>query len=164
MSTASDLRREAKGKKKATIVVAAERLDQDPWVGFSMAAYYPEGGGKQEGKEKLKFDEKQGPFELTFELEDNSKGLKLAFLPSFEEAMWVAVGIQCPPGGPGDGGGAIAPVRVESKRLVVNNANSVAETLTFALRFTGLPAPDNSTLYVYDPQIINGGGSNVVNE
>ena len=161
MTTASDLRREVKGKK-ATIVVAAERLDTHPWVGFTMTAHYPEGGGKQEGKEKLKFDQKEGPFELTFELEDNTKGLKLAFLPSFEEAMWVAVGTQCPPGGPGDGGGAITPVRIDSKRLVVNNANSVAETLTFALRFTGLASPGSFPPYVFDPQIINGGGSNIV--
>jgi hypothetical protein len=161
MSTTSDVRQDVKKAKKfATIAVTAARLEQAPWVQFSMTADFIDGGGKQEDKSKLKFDAGEGPFELTFELEDDTKGRKLGFLPTFAEAMWIAVGTECPDGA-GNGGGAISGGPPTEKRLVVTNLNAVEQVLTFALRFRGLPAPDGTTLYVYDPQIINGGGSNL---
>lgn len=143
--------------KKATVTITATRLPAAPWVHYEMAAKFPDKGGSQDG-DKLKFDAKEGPFELVFDLDDQTKGLKLGFLPSFAEAMWVAPGTSCPQG-PGNGGGAISAGSVNANKLVVNNANAIDETLTFALRFTGIDSPGGFPPYVYDPIIINGGGS-----
>ena len=54
---------------------------------------------------------------------------------------------------------ALTPAGTVAKsKLVVTNANSVGETLTFALRFDGDEARGGKPPYIYDPQIINGGG------
>ena len=143
------------GAKKTTVTVTATPLGAAPWVTFTMDANYPNKGGKQDGN-KLKFDAGAGPFDLSFELDDQTS-LDLAFYPSFVDAMWVAVGTSCPTQA-GDGNGAIIPVTVANTKLVVTNTNSFGQTLTFALRFTGTASSGGYPPYVYDPQIINGGG------
>lgn len=143
--------------KKTKVTVTASPIAVAPWVSFAMKADYPDKGGKQDG-EKLKFDARAGAFEISFELDDKT-GLQLAFYPAFADTMWVAVGPDCPAEA-GNGGGAITPVSVSAKKLVVNNANMVAQTLTFALRFSGTQSSGGHPPYVYDPQIINGGGQN----
>jgi hypothetical protein len=59
----------------------------------------------------------------------------------------------------GNGNGAISPGTASGSKLVVGNANAVAQTLTFALRFTGNAPGGGETSYAYDPKIINGGGT-----
>ena len=151
----SELRHETAGAKKTRVTVTATPLGGAPWVSFAMASDYVDKGGKQEG-DKLKFDANAGPFDLSFDLDDSS-GLQLAFYPDAADAMWVAVGSSCP-SGPGNGNGAITPVSAGNQKLVVTNANQVAQTLTFALRFTGDAPGGGETTYAYDPKIINGGG------
>lgn len=141
-------------KKTASIMVTAEPLDFTPWVYFWMTATYPTGGGKKVG-ENLKFEKDKGPFELTITLDDNS-GLGLKFERDFASAMWVSVGPTCPTEA-GDGNGAITLVSRADLKLVVTNANEVAEMLSFALRFVGNPSGGGSPSYVYDPRIINRG-------
>ena len=144
------------GAKKTKVTVTATPLDAAPWVSFTMDADYPNKGGKQDG-DKLKFDVGAGPFELSFELDDQTS-LNLAFYPSFVDAMWVAVGTSCPTQA-GDGNGTIIAGTVTDTKLVVTNTNSLGQTLTFALRFTGNASSGGCPPYVYDPQIINGGGN-----
>ena len=151
----SELRHDTAGAKKTKVTVTARALPAAPWVGFDMTSDYVDKGGKQEG-DKLKFDAKAGAFDLSFDLDDNS-GRQLAFYPTVADAMWVAVGSSCPTAA-GNGGGAIAPVSASNQKLVVTNANSLAQTLTFALRFTGSAVGGGETTYTYDPKIINGGG------
>ena len=150
-----ELDRDVVGAKKTKVTVTASPLDAAPWVSFTMDADYPNKGGKQDG-DKLKFDAGAGEFDLSFELDDQTE-LNLAFYPDFTDAMWVAVGTTCPTAA-GDGGGAIIPGTVSDTKLVVTNANSVAQTLTFALRFTGDASSGGYPPYVYDPEIVNGGG------
>ncbi len=50
---------------------------------------------------------------------------------------------------------------MSSKKLVVTNANFIAETLTFILRFSGTASSSGYPPYVYDPEIVNGGGRRV---
>lgn len=147
--------------KVTKVTVTASPLEAAPWVRFAMTADYIDKGGKQDG-EKLKFYAHAGPFDLSFDLDDKTK-LKLAFYPEFADAMWVAVGTTCPTER-GDGGGAIIPVSVADQKLVVTNANFVEQTLTFALRFSGTASSGGYPPYVYDPQIINGGGASVQND
>ncbi len=154
---ASTLKHRADANKKTKVTVTATPLDAAPWVRFRMDANYPDNGGKQDG-DKLKFDAKAGPFDLSFELDD-ATALNLAFYPSFGDAIWVAVGSACPVAA-GNGGGAITPGTVAKSKLVVRNANTVAQTLTFALRFSGKASSGGYPPYVYDPQIVNGGGRN----
>ena len=151
----SELRHNTATAKKTKVTVTANPLSAAPWASFTMAADYVDKGGKQDG-DKLKFDANAGPFDLSFELDDNTS-LGLAFYPDFADAIWVAVGDACPTG-PGNGAGAITPGSVSNKKLVVTNTNSVAETLSFELRFTGSAAGVGVPPYVYDPKIINGGG------
>jgi hypothetical protein len=149
----SELRHDAPTAKKTKVTVTATRSSVTQGAEFTMAADYVDKGGKQDG-DKLKFDADAGPFRLSFELDDDS-GLGLAFFPGFADAMWVAVGEACPTMA-GNGNGAITPESDPSnKKLVVINANSVAQTLTFMLRFSGT---GGSGPYVYDPKIVNGGG------
>ncbi len=142
--------------KKTKVRVLATPLEASPWVHFAMDADYVDKGGKQEG-EKLKFDANAGAFDLTFTLDDKT-GLNLAFYPDPADAMWVAAGAGKPTG-PGFGNGAIVPVSVSRQKLVVTNANWVAQTLNFVLRFEGT-AQSGFPPYVYDPLIVNGGGGN----
>jgi hypothetical protein len=151
----SELRHDAVTARKTRVTVTASTSSSSPQgVEFTMAADYVDKGGKQEG-DKLKFDPGAGPFDLKFDLDDTTS-LGLAFYPEFVDAMWVAVGSSCP-AGPGDGGGAITPRSVTDRKLNVTNANSVAQTLAFALRFTGTAPGGGKTTYAYDPKIINGG-------
>jgi hypothetical protein len=150
----SELDRDTVTAKKTKVTVTASPLAAAPWVSFAMAADYPNKGGKQDG-DKLKFDGGAGDFDLSFELDDQTE-LNLAFYPSATDAIWVAVGTTCPTEA-GNGGGAITPVSVSNKKLVVSNANAVAQTLTFALRFSGTQSSGYPP-YVYDPEIVNGGG------
>ena len=143
------------GAKKTKVTVTATPLGAAPWVSFAMNADYPNKGGKQDG-DKLKFDAGAGPFELSFDLDDQTS-LNLSFYPCFVDAMWVAVGTTCPTQA-GDGNGAIIAGTVTNTKLVVTNTNSLGQTLTFALRFTGTASSGGYPPYVYDPQIINGGG------
>jgi hypothetical protein len=152
----SELRHDTTAAKKTKVAVTASPLTTAPWVSFAMSADYVDKGGKQEGADKLKFDAHAGDFELEFKLNDES-GLQLAFYPDFADAMWVAVGDNCPTA-PGNGNGAISPGTASPSKLVVSNANSIAQTLTFALRFAGNAPGGGETSYIYDPKIINGGG------
>jgi hypothetical protein len=151
----SELRYDTATAKKTKVTVTATPLAAAPWVGFAMAADYPDKGGKQDG-DKLKFDAGAGEFDLSFELDDQT-ALNLAFYPSPADAIWVAVGTTCPTQA-GNGDGAITAVSATNKKLVVTNANSVPQTLTFALRFSGIQSSGNYPPYVYDPEIVNGGG------
>ena len=151
----SELRHEGTTEKKTKVTVTASPLAVAPWASFAMTSDYVDKGGKQEG-DKLKFDANAGAFDLSFELADNTS-LGLAFYPDFADAMWVAVGEACPTA-PGDGNGAITPGSVSNKKLAVTNANSVAQTLTFALRFTGNAPGGGQMTCPYDPKIVNGGG------
>ena len=151
----SELRHETGTAKKTKVMVTGTPLGAPPWVDFAMASDYVDKGGKQEG-DKLKFDAGAGDFELSFRLVDQTS-LQLAFYPDFADAMWVAVGDNCPTA-PGNGNGAISPGTASPSKLVVSNANSIAQTLTFALRFTGNAPGGGETSYIYDPKIINGGG------
>jgi len=155
----SELRHEAVTAKKTKVTVTASPLSVAPWVSFAMTSDYVDKGGKQEG-DKLKFDANAGDFELSFKLEDQS-GQQLAFYPDVDDAIWVAVGDVCPTM-PGNGNGAISSGSVSNQKLVVNNANAVAQTLAFALRFTGTASAGGFPPYVYDPLIVNGGGTNHV--
>lgn len=150
----SELRHDMAANKATTVTVTARPLKVAPWVGFEMVADYKNKGGKQEG-EKLKFDMDAGPFDLTFDLDDKS-GLKLAFCDPVADAIWVAVGEDCPTTA-GNGAGAIIPGSVGKAKLDVGNANHVPETLTFMLRFTGNAPSGGTTTYLYDPKIVNGG-------
>ncbi len=152
----SELARDTATAKKTKVTVTATPLAAAPWVSFAMNADYPDKGGKQEG-EKLKFDANSGAFDLTFDLDDNTD-LDLAFYPTAADAIWVAIGTTDPTG-PGFANGAITPVSVTNTKLTVTNANAVAETLTFILRFSGAANGDYPP-YVYDPEIVNGGGKN----
>ena len=152
-----ELDRDVVGAKKTKVTVTATPLDAAPWVSFTMDADYPNKGGKQDGN-KLKFDAGAGEFDLSFDLDDQT-ALSLAFYPDFTDAIWVAVGTTCPTQA-GDGNGAIIAGTVANTKLVVTNANAVAQTLTFALRFTGDASPGGYPPYVYDPEIVNGGGRN----
>ena len=154
----SELDAEVSAKKSVRITVTADPLDFTPWVYFWMEAEYPGGGGKKVG-ENLKFDKRKGGFEMTFSLVDNT-GLSLAFYRDFADAIWVARGPKCPTQA-GDGG-AITPVSVAEKELIVTNANDLPELLTFALRFRGNASDGAFPPYVYDPKIINGGGTNLL--
>ena len=151
----SEVRDGAVVAKKTKVTVTASPLNVTPWVDFAMTADYENKGGKQKG-DKLEFDANAGDFDLSFDLDDKS-GLQLDFYPDVADAMWVAVGSTCPTG-PGNGGGAIAPGSAATNTLVVTNANQVAETLSFELRFTGNAPGGGQTTYVYDPKIVNGGG------
>ena len=151
----SELRHETAGAKKTRVTVTASAASNPPGVAFGMSADYVDKGGKQDG-DKLKFDAGAGPFDLSFDLDDSS-GLQLAFYPTVADAIWVAVGDSCPTAA-GNGNGAISPGSASNQKLVVTNANSSAQTLTFALRFTGNATGGGQTTYVYDPKIINGGG------
>lgn len=150
----SDLEYDAVTAKKAKVKVTATSLGSAPWVCFTMDADYPEKGGKQAGDE-LEFDARAGPFDVSFELDDETD-LDLAFYPDFTDAMWVVVGLACPTQ-PGNGNGAIIPISVADKKLVVTNQNAVGQTLTFMLRFTGNSSGADYPPYEYDPRIINGG-------
>lgn len=151
----SELDRDTVTGKKTKVKVTATPLDAAPWVTFTMRADYLNQGGQQDGDE-LVFDPGAGPFNLTFDLADDTN-LDLAFYPDFADAIWVAVGSDCPTR-PGDGDGAITPVSVADKKLVVTNQNAVGQTLTFMLRFTGNASGTDYPPYVYDPGIVNGGG------
>lgn len=154
----SELRHDTVTAKKTKVTITASPLAVAPWVSFAMTSEFVDKGGKQDG-DKLKFDANAGDFELSFKLVDQS-GLQLAFYPDFADAIWVAVGDTCPTAA-GNGNGAISAGSASSQKLVVSNANAVAQTLTFALRFTGAASAGGYPPYVYDPQIINGGGQNV---
>lgn len=157
--TLGELERDTTTSKKAKVVVTATPLTATPWVDFSMKADFPDKGGSQDG-EKLKFDRGAGAFELSFDLVDKTT-LGLAFYRTVAEAMWVVVGQICPTTA-GNGGGAIIPETVTDKKLIVTNANGTAQTLTFALRFTGASSDSSHPPYVYDPKIINDGGGPLV--
>ena len=144
--------------KKTKITVTAANTNP---VTFSMTANYEDGGGSQDGSNKLKFNQNAGAFTLVLSLVDNS-GKHLAFYPNASDAMWVAVGTTCPTA-PGNGGGAITFVDVKDGKLTVDNANAIAQDLTFALRFTG-DASGTCPPYVYDPVIGNGGVGNPIEE
>ena len=152
-----ELDRDVAGAKKTKVTVTATPLDAVPWVSFTMDADYPNKGGKQDG-DKLVFNAGAGAFDLSFDLDDQT-ALNLAFYPDFADAMWVAIGTTCPSAA-GTGNGAITAGTVASTKLVVTNANSVGQTLTFALRFTGDASTGGYPPYVYDPEIVNGGGRN----
>jgi len=153
---AGDFDQEQATKKATTVMVKACLLDSVPWVGFSMIADYKDKGGRQKG-ETLEFDVNAGPFDLSFELDDQS-GLKLDFYPTFAESMWVAVGELCPLG-PGNGEGAITDGKKDekkNKKIIMTNGNSDSQTLTFMLRFSGNVKDAAHPPYEYDPKIING--------
>ena len=151
----SELDRDTVTGKKTKVKVTATPLGAAPWVTFAMRADYLNQGGQQDGDE-LVFDPGAGPFTLTFDLADDTD-LDLAFYPQFSDAIWVAVGSDCPTE-PGDANGAITPVSVADKKLVVTNQNAVGQNLTFMLRFTGNASAGGHPPYVYDPGIVNGGG------
>ena len=156
----SELRHDAPTtNKKTKVTVTATPLASAPWVSFAMNADYPNKGGKQQGDE-LDFDAGAGPFDLRFDLDDQTN-LDLAFYPDFADAMWVVEGFDCPTG-PGNGNGAITPQSVTAKRLTVTNRNAVGQTLTFALRFTGAKTGPSAPPYVFDPRIVNGGGGGLL--
>ena len=155
----SELSHTSGSTKKTKVKVTATSLDAAPWVEFAMDADYPDAGGKQEG-DKLKFDAGAGAFELTFDLHDETK-LDLAFYPDASDAIWAVVGTDKPKQG-GFANGAIAPVSVANKKLVVTNDNAIAQSLNFILRFTGKAMAGGSPPYVLDPIIQNGGGGNNV--
>jgi hypothetical protein len=157
--TLSELRHTTGSTKKTKVKVTASPLDAAPWVDFTMSSDYPDGGGKQDG-DKLNFDAGAGAFELTFELRDDTK-LGLAFYPDASDAIWAVVGTNKPQQG-GFANGAIAPVSVADKKLVVTNDNSIAQTLNFILRFTGTAMAGGFPPYVLDPLIVNGGGGSGV--
>jgi len=157
----SELERDVTMNKKVKVKVTASPLTTDPWVSFAMKADYLDQGGKQDG-EKLKFNARAGEFDLTFDLDDKTD-LELAFYPTPADAMWVAVGTT-DPNQPGFANGAITPVSVTDKKLIVINANLIPETLTFILRFSGTASSGGYPPYVYDPEIVNGGGKNLEHE
>ena len=95
----SELDRDTVTGKKTKVKVTATPLGAAPWVTFAMRADYLNQGGQQDGDE-LVFDPGAGPFTLTFDLADDTD-LDLAFYPQFADAIWVAVGSDCPTG-PGD--------------------------------------------------------------
>ena len=141
-------------KKSAVVTVTATDGVAPDWITFSMAAKYSAGG--KQNKDELIFDYKAGEFEVRFTLVDNST-CALAFIPCFKETMWVQIGGNCPPAGPGDGGGVITPVSWSKNELVVINSNAFPETLTFMLRFDGKPKNEKNPPFDYDPKIVNGG-------
>lgn len=148
---------ETSTNKKTKITITAASTNP---VTFSMTSNYENGGGSQKG-EKLEFDKNAGAFTLVFSLVDNS-GKHLAFYPNASDAMWVAVGTTCPTA-PGNGGGAITFDSVKDGKLTVDNANSIAQDLTFALCFTG-DASGGCPPYVYDPVIGNKGVGSPIEE
>lgn len=143
--------------KTTKVKVTASPLSAAPWVDFTMNADFTDGGGEQVG-DKLKFNQGAGGFELTFELHDHTK-LNLAFYPNADDAIWAAVGT-AKPTQPGFANGALAPVSVTDKKLVVTNNNAAAQSLNFILRFTGDASAGGYPPYVLDPIIVNGGGGN----
>lgn len=147
--------RGAATNKETAVKVTARPLAAAPWVGFTMVADYKHKGGKQDG-DKLMFDARAGQFDLSFELDDQTK-LKLDFYSDFADAMWIEVGEQCP-SGPGNSNGAITAGRKAGpNKLVMTNTNDVEQTLTFMLRFTGNSSGTAFPPYEYDPKIVNGG-------
>lgn len=155
----NELQHTAGSAKKTKVKVTASPLNAAPWVDFTMSADFTDGGGRQDG-DKLKFDPGVGPFELTFELRDDTR-LGLAFYADAADAIWAAVGTAKPQQS-GFASGAIAPVSVADKKLVVTNDNSIAQTLNFILRFTGTAMVGGFPPYVLDPLIVNGGGGSGV--
>jgi hypothetical protein len=155
--TQSDLSQTFRAAKKTKIKLTTRPLSAEPWVDFIMDAYYPNGGGQQVG-DKLKFDEDEGAFRLEFDLVDDT-GLGLAFYLDPAEAIWAAVGTDKPVH-PGFADGAITPVSVSDKKLVVINDNWVAQSINFILRFTGKSMDSGTPPYILDPLIVNGGGGN----
>lgn len=151
----SELHHTSGSAKKTKIKVTASPLNAAPWVDFTMSSDFPDGGGKQDGS-KLNFDAGAGAFELTFELHDETK-LDLAFYPDPSDAIWAVVGTAKPNQG-GFANGAIDPVSVADKKLVVMNDNSIAQTINFILRFTGTAMSGGFPPFVLDPLIVNGGG------
>jgi hypothetical protein len=150
----SELSHTSGSAKKTKVKLTSRRLSAAPWVDFKMDADYLDAGGEQVG-DKLKFNKGEGAFLLEFELHDDAK-LDLAFYPDPAEAIWAAVGT-AKPTQPGYADGALTPVSVSDKRLVVMNDNMVAQSINFILRFSGLQNSDCPP-YILDPIILNGGG------
>jgi hypothetical protein len=153
----SELSQTSRAAKKTKIKLTTRRLSAEPWVEFIMDAYYPNGGGQQVG-DKLKFEMDEGAFRLEFDLIDDA-GLGLAFYLDPAKAIWAAVGT-AKPTQPGFAGGAITPVSVSDKKLVVINDNWIAQSINFILRFEGDWKSDTCPPYILDPIIVNGGGGN----
>ena len=107
-------------------------------------------------------------YQLHFHLKDNTDPkMDLSFIDQASEAMWVAVGGDCPTCA-GNGAGQILFNHEPSKQtLVVDDLNSNVPAMKFkyALRFEGAKGqqagdpPKQCPPYEYDPEFKNGGGN-----
>ena len=107
-------------------------------------------------------------YQLHFHLRDNTDPRKdLSFIAPCSEAMWVAVGEECPTCA-GNGAGQIQFKHDPNPHLLVVddlNSNVPAMVFKYALRFDGLDGhqpgnpPKPCPPYEYDPDLKNGGGN-----
>lgn len=147
--------------KKTKVKVTADPGTAGRLVDWSYDARFDNGGGSNPSKNVMKFDKDSGSHQIIFTLDDNT-GFDLKFYPQPHDAMWVAVGTNCPPPCAGDGGGEILFTCVSQDRdvLTVINRNEAEGDLCYALRFDGkrqLDAPP----FVFDPIMTNGGGGRI---
>ena len=142
---------------------------------------YTEASGLVDFSQEWKFEDEPGDpkpgridlpegkvaYEFHFHLHDDTDPKKkLKFIDPCEEAMWVAVGTDCPRRA-GNGSGQIRFGHpYNTHQLVVDDLNSNVPAMLFkyALRFDGEDGEQvgKSTLcppYEYDPDFKNGGGN-----
>ncbi len=151
------------GEKKVSIKVRAKPGTEGRLIDWSYDADFENGGGSST-KRELKFDAGPGVYRIEFSLDDDTD-FKLDFLQVATEAIWVATGTNCPPPGPGDGGGEICFERdpVGNKLTIINQNRNKGE-LCYALRFDGVrqanPEKPGAFVppYMFDPIMSNGGG------
>lgn len=153
----------ARGEKKVSVKVTARPGTEGRLVDWSYDADFENGGGTST-KHELKFNEGPGVYRIEFSLVDDT-GFDLDFLQVASEAMWVATGTNCPPPGPGNGGGEILFERDPvGNKLTVINQNINEGELCYALRFSGRrqanPEKPGALVppYMFDPIMSNGGG------
>jgi hypothetical protein len=146
-------------------------------VRINVVAY--EDDGLVDFSYEWKFDEPHAPvqagridlpagkvaYELRFHLTDRTTK-NLEFIDPCEQAMWVAVGTDCPRRA-GNGSGQIRFAHPHNRhQLVVDDLNSNVPAMLFkyALRFNGNPGEQVGKVtacppYEYDPDFKNGGGN-----
>lgn len=150
-------------EKKVKVKVTADPGTEGRLIDWSYDADFEGGGGSSNGNE-MKFDKGPGYYKIEFSLDDETR-FNLDFMEVATDAIWVATGTDCPPAGPGDGGGEILFERDPvGNKLTVINQNINEGMLCYALRFSGIRQPNPKEPgtfvppYVFDPIMNNGGG------
>lgn len=141
---------------------------KDGFVEFSHEWKFEDGPPPKDPTGTIDLPEGKTAYRLHFHLRDQTSPRKdLSFIAPSSEAMWVAVGDDCPTCA-GNGAGQILFRHPDNpQHLVVDDLNSNVPAMVFqyALRFDGAQGeqagnpPKQCPPYEYDPDFKNGGGN-----